>query len=985
MAGRVDQERIFLSAVSDEFRTAREALARALHGTGLDVREQDTLRIEPGSLTLLDKLHDYIKVSTVVALMGTRSGGKPPASDAMRYRDLLPDEFGKESYGDWSYTQWEVIFTLHYNRPFIPILAADSFPRDRAGAADETQARLKAWLRSINVDLTRTVEDAKDFRIEALRSLLKAGMPVPQSQVEHDPKPIHPDIHSIGELFTGRDDFLVRLRASLSRAGGTVSAIRALNGLGGIGKTRTAMEYALRHQDDYTALLFVRAYDEATLDRELAALTGVLRLPERDATDDNVRKDAVLRWLMAHPGWLLILDNVDTPEALRAATALARSLRSGHVLLTSRLEGSFAQDIETLELGLLTPEDAVAYLLKATEGRRRPEVDAEAQAGVLTEALDHLTLALVHAGAYIAERRITFARYLEEWRNNRARVLDWAAPDVTGYPMSLAQTWITSFDQLTPAGRALLERLSFFANDPIPEFLLDVPLPTPAERALAEGLSVFATNPAPQFRPAPPRFDAETADGIVPLLDLQRFSLINRDAKAESFTIHRIVRDVTNRRLTSDPDAHKARLTEALNWVNAAFVDDPADSKTWFRFDPLAPHAETLAFVAESAKIASPTSRLMSELGLLFDTKAAYAHAELLYRGALSIDEASFGLDHQIVAQDLNGLASVLKAIDRFDEAEVLLRRAVAIAERCFGSHHPRMAYYLDRLAGLLRETNRLAEAEPLVRRALDICEATLGMDHESVAGPLHELGRLLYETNRLTDAEPLMRRSLAINEASFGPNDSNVASGLISLASLLADTNRMVEAEPLIRRALAIYVACFGPNHPHIAVCLNNLVKWLLANGRSVEAEPLMRRALAISEASFGPEHSDVLSSLNNLAQVLSSRGRLAEAEPLMRRILRIDEARLDPDHPDIARDLNNLAQLLQRTNRHSEAEPLMRRNLVILLKFQRRSGHAHPFRDHAIRNYRHLLSALRWRKTSIRAAITTAHREAGLPVPNS
>ena len=377
-----------------------------------------------GALTLLRKLHDHIRdCASVVCLIGTRSGHFPEALEAADLRaefpDILPAGIDRASY-----TQWEFFLGRHYRRLMFNYRATDGFERDTAGAADPEQTAFVEWLERHGIDLTR-VDSAGDFQAEVMAAL---------QGFTGGPKPVHPDIHSIGDLFTGRDDFLIRLRASLSRAGGTVSAIRALRGLGGIGKTRTAMEYALRRQDDYTALLFVRAYDEATLDRELAALTGMLRLPERDATDDNVRKDAVLRWLMSHPGWLLILDNVDTPEALRAATALARSLRSGHVLLTSRLEGSFARDIETLELGLLTPEDAVAYLLKATEGGRRKQPDDAAQAGKLAEALDYLTLALVHAAAYISVRKLRFSRYMAEWDSNHTRVLDWADEAITGYP-----------------------------------------------------------------------------------------------------------------------------------------------------------------------------------------------------------------------------------------------------------------------------------------------------------------------------------------------------------------------------------------------------------------------------------------------------------------------------------------------------------------------------------------------------------------------
>ncbi|MSP02082.1 MAG: tetratricopeptide repeat protein [Acetobacteraceae bacterium] len=774
------------------------------------------------------------------------------------------------------------------------------------------------------------------------------GIPTPPPPF----KPIHPELHSIGELFTGRDEFLDRLHASLTRQAGSISAIRAVRGMGGIGKTRAAIEYALRHQNEYTALLFVRAPDETALTANLAALTGLLRLPEETAADTDVRLKAVLRWMTDHPGWLLILDNVDSPEALRAAMAHVRALRNGHILLTSRLTGAFAQDIQVLDLGLLTPEDAVAYLLKATEGARRPGPDASAQAARLAEALDHLTLALVHAAAYIKERQFTFARYLSAWDANYTRVLAWASPEVTGYPLSLAQTWLTSVEQLTPPGRALLERLSFFANDPVPEFLMDVALP-----------------------------GTETAEGLDPLLDLQRFSLITRDPAAERFTIHRIVRDVTNRRLTTDPAVHKTRLTEALGWIAAAFEGhDPRDVRTWPRLAPLAPHAEPQAWAADKAGIADPTAFVMSVLATLFETKAAYARAEPLDRRALSIDEASLGPDHPSVARDLNNLAELLYATNRRAEAEPLYRRALAIGEASLGPDHPEVATGLNNLALLLSDTNRRAEAEPLYRRALAIGEASLGPDHPSVAAGLNNLAGLLRATNRLAEAEPLYRRALSIDEASLGPDHPSVARDLNNLALLLSDTNRLAEAEPLFRRALAIGEASFGPDHPNVATRLNNLARLLSDTNRLAEAEPLYRRALAIFEASLGPDHPSVAAGLNNLAGLLRATNRLAEAEPLYRRVVSIFEASFGPDHPNVATGLNNLALLLRATGRAAEAEPPTRRMLVIFLAFERATGHAHPHREGAIANYRGLLADLGRSATAIDTAIADARREAGL-----
>ena len=226
-------------------------------------------------------------------------------------------------------------------------------------------------------------------------------------------KPIVLPYPSIGDLFKGRDEFMRRLHESLTRARGGRTAIvsQALYGLGGIGKTRAAVEYAWAHADDYTALLFAVAETPEALRRNLAALAGAL-VPKLDTTDDAVRLAAVLDWLKANPGWFLILDNVDTKPALAEVEHLLSALAGGHVVVTSRL-ADFSGNFQPLELDVLAVEDAAAFLLARTEDRRRAAPDDAAKAREVAHELGRLALMLEQAAAFIAKRRLTFAQYLE--------------------------------------------------------------------------------------------------------------------------------------------------------------------------------------------------------------------------------------------------------------------------------------------------------------------------------------------------------------------------------------------------------------------------------------------------------------------------------------------------------------------------------------------------------------------------------------------
>jgi tetratricopeptide (TPR) repeat protein len=734
------------------------------------------------------------------------------------------------------------------------------------------------------------------------------GLPV-QSKAKPRNLPFAP----LGGLFAGRDEDLDDLHTALLEAKG---APVALCGLGGIGKTRLAIEYAWSRERDYSALLFVSASNGAALNAGLAALTAVeiFDLPEREARDDATRITAVLRWLETNPTWLMILDNVDDNAAVAEVAKLMPRLKGGHVVVTARAS-NFPAGVRKLEVSTLDENAAAQFLLDRTEADRSKSKEDAALAKTLARELGGLALGLEQAGAHIATDHIGFARYLKLWHESREKALAWADATVTGSDRTLATTWATSVARLSPESRKLLDRLAFLAPDPVPDSLLDVAVPGET-----------------------PDTDAYEARG-----GLYAYSLISgvtdEDGGKSGFTVHRLVQDFARRAMSDERRAQVLR--EALEWVNAAFIGDPGDVRNWPTLDPLTPHALAVARAADEADISEPTGRVFNQLGVLFDAKADYAEAEQLKRRALAIGDRCYGPDHPEVAIRLNNLASLFRDTNRPAEAEPLMRRALAIDEASSGPDHPDVAIRLNNLAQVLKATNGLAEAEMLMRRALAIWETSLRPNDPRIASGVGNLARLLHDTNRLAEAEPLMRRALAIIEESSGPDHPNVAVRLGNLAGLLLDTNRTAEAEPLFRRALAIDEKSYGPDHPRVARHLNNLGGLLKGTNRRAEAEPLYRRALAILAKSLGPDHPQVAIGLNNLAQLLQATHRLAEAEPLMRRAIAIDEKRYGPDHPDLARHLNNLARLLEDTGRLDEAEQHLRRAIAV---FETSLGPDHP-----------------------------------------
>jgi tetratricopeptide (TPR) repeat protein len=903
---------IFLSTVSDEFRLYRDQLRTDLTRHNVEVKVQQDFKDLGGDT--LDKLDVYIAhCDAVVHLVGALTGSDPGERELSALLAKYPDLTGTLAPlgealwdgGGVSYTQWEAWLALYHSKRLLIAKAAETAERgpnyaptkaSRAAQAAHL-ARLETVRRFPGCEFTSPDNLAKHIFSTAIVDLLA------KAKAENSPRqPRNLPFASLGSLFKGRDAFLDRLREGL--VSDKDKRAVALHGLGGIGKTRLAVEYALRHASEYSALLFVSAETAERLNAGLAALAApdILDLPQKDAPQDELRISAALKWLDDHPGWLMILDNVDDAIAAAAVEKLLARLRAGQVIVTGRIS-NFSPAVRKLELGVLDIDAASAFLLERTLVDRDHSVDDAKLARVLATELAGLALGLEQAGAYIATERTGFARYLALWRERRETVLNWFDKDLISYnhEVGLVATWVTSVERLTPEGRRLLERLAYFAPEPIPDSLLNI--------------SITGENPD---------FDLHKARS-----NLYAFSLASRanveDGKASGagFVVHRLVQDFTKRGMREEH--RRGVLKEALDWMNEVFTEDPEDVRTWPILDPLTLHAFTLAHHGDEAGIAEPTAHLYNELGLLFKAKARYAEAEQLMQRALAIGEASYGPHHPNVATRLNNLAELLRATNGLVEAEPLIRRALAIAEASCGPDHPAVALYLNNLVLLLMATNRVAEAEPLMQRALAISEASNGPHHPNVATRLNNLAELFHATNRLAEAEPLIRRALAITEASYGPDHPMFASGLNNLAGLLSATNRLAEAERLMRRALEIDEASYASNHPRLAVRLYNLAGFLYDGKRFGEAEPLYRRALAIDEASYGPDHPNVANDLWNLAELLFVTNRLVEAEPLYRRALAIDEASHGPDHADTLARKRGLLVLAELNNSTRESKSLI------------------------------------------------------------
>ncbi len=725
-------------------------------------------------------------------------------------------------------------------------------------------------------------------------------------------------------FFTGREEVLTHLHTMLhSGKTAALTSAQAISGLGGIGKTQTAVEYAYRHREEYQAVLWCRAETPRTLIDDFVTIADLLNLPEKREQDQGWVVQAVKLWLQTHTNWLLILDNM---EDLTLVEDVLPTQNEGHLVLTTRSQvtGSFAQRID---LEQMEPEKGALFLLRRAKLIGPEDCLEEASDSLRVEArevsqlLDGLPLALDQAGAYIEEVGCSLSDYLDRYQTQRVALLNRRGNLVADHPKSVSTTFSLSFEkveQANPAAADLLRLCAFLDPDAIPEEIIREGAPE-----LSSILQPIASNPI--------ALD-ET------LAALRTYSLLHRNPATRTLTIHRLVQVVLKEGMDEDTQHWWAERT--VRTVNRAFPD-ACEFGAWHCCQRCLPHAQACAALIDQWEMVfAEAGRLLNQAGTYLWKRAQYAQAEALLCQARDLRMQGLGPAHLDMAESLNILAVLYWDQGRYTEAVPLLQQALTIREQQLEPEHSDVAQSLNNLALLYFEHGRYIEAESLYLRALVTRGQQLELECPDTPQSLNGLALRYCDAN-----------------ANAAQADQ-FAHSLLGLAELYVEQSRYTQAEPLLRRALAVWEQHLGPQHPHTAFALHDLARVYSAQGRCTEAELLFRRALEIREQQLGPEHPKTAESLNNLGKLYADAGRSTEAEPLLRRALTIREQRLGPDHPYTAFSLNNLAKLCTDVGRSTEARSLLRRALAIR---EQKLGPEHPYTVATRENYADLLMKMK------------------------
>jgi tetratricopeptide (TPR) repeat protein len=688
------------------------------------------------------------------------------------------------------------------------------------------------------------------------------------------------ELDRLDEILMGGDKPAAITQATIDRA--------AVQGMGGVGKTSLAVEYAYIYRDLYAGVWWCPAESRAGLLFGLAGLAQHLGAAVADEADlEKAAKAGLCRLAEQRATWLLVYDNVTSPDEMADLLPAA----GARLLITSRFP-DWSGWAEEVTLDVLPLEEATALL--ETRAARRDETGAR----TLADALGYLPLALDHAAAYCRRVQMAFSDYAA-----KAAGLITSTPRGAAYPRSVAATFdlaINAAAQGCPAAETLIAYLAECAPGRIPMSLVEGALDDETERAMA-------------------------------LLALSEVSLVKADPfddGTSAISVHRLVQAVAQTRATANgtkADA-AARLISRLAAIYP--LDGYTNSTSWPACARLTPHVTSrLARSADNTRLAAV---LLNRAGNYSHARTDYRRAETLFRTALSINEMADGPEHIETASSLNNLAHLLQVTGDLATAGVLNERALAIYEKILGADHPDTAVSLNNLAYLRMVQGDLAAAEVLNKRALAIRVKTLGPNHLDTAESLDNLAHVFLRRDDPSQAEPLLERALAIYEKTLGPDHAKTALILNNLAGVFWHKRDLVRAKALVERGIDITERQLGPDHPDTAASLNNLAYLLKDQGDFSAARPIFERALAIFERKLSPDHYELIPGLIGLSNMSDAEGDFAKARTLLDRALAISE-KLGPENSMTATCLSNLAGFLQSHNDFAGAQPLFERAIAI------------------------------------------------------
>ena len=751
--------------------------------------------------------------------------------------------------------------------------------------------------------------------------------------------------------FTGRGATLELLRDKLAGGGRAVVVAQALYGLGGVGKTQLALEYAHRFMADYDLVWWVPSERAEETSGALADLARKMGLKVSDnvaeaaeAALEELRRDTT-------PHWLLIFDNADDPKQLEPYLPTG----SGHVLITSRNQ-AWTHSAEPLEVDVFTRDESVGHLL-----RHVPELDV-ADAKRVADALGHLPLAVEQASAWLEQTGMPARVYVEQLMTQSTRILALNQP--SDYPMPVVATWNLSFDRLkqrSPAAVRLLQLCAFFSPGPISMDLL------------------YSDEMNESLLPFDETLSEKLMLGRV-IRDISRFALVKVDQGTNSVQIHRLVQAVIRSQMTDEEqvearhEVHKiltgarprqGETDDPANWSTYDIIwphlgpsiaeecDDPRTRQLlidWVRYQWK--HGEFEAGLALARRLEvlwahrlgpdhQQTLHLQFHIANVLRSQGRFGEARDLDTYVLERQRAVLGPDHPHSLMTANGLGADLRALGDFQESLASDRETYESFKEQFGEDYPRTLIAAHNLGCSLRLVGDCFTARRLDEETLDRQRQVLGREHPSTLQSVASLALDLRAAGAFRESVDLLRDTWKKYREVLGDDMTDTLRTAASLAVSLRKAGEQAEAMNLAQDTYERYKRRYGSGAPDALSCALNLACDYAATGDMPRALQLVSEVKAANQAGLGDDHPNTLVAVNNLACYLRSIGRLPEALALTEDTLGRMRRKLGENHPLTLSCAVNLANCRGDSGDTESAEALEQQTVALLREVL---GRDHP-----------------------------------------
>jgi tetratricopeptide (TPR) repeat protein len=747
-------------------------------------------------------------------------------------------------------------------------------------------------------------------------------------------------------VFTGRVEVLEQLHDRLAGTSMAVVAPMALHGLGGVGKTQVALEYAHRYMADYDAIWWIPAEQDELINAALAPMAQSLGIRSRDSIPETAQ--AVREALrLGHPydRWLLIFDNADNPNEVKEFFPGG----SGHVIVTTR-NPAWSVVAEPLEIDVFSREESVGLL------RRRVTGLSASEATQVAEKLGDLPLAIEQASAWLAETAMSAAEYVERLDNQLVAALGFNRPD--DYPTTVAATFRLSFDRLrerSPGAARILELCAYFSPDPISLSLL------------------YSDQMLDSLLPYDPRLQERSVLAVL-IRDLTRFSLVKIDRGNNTIEVHRLVQAVIRAQMGTRKEQEDASHEVHRILVSArprqGGTDDP---ENWPKYDLIWPHLsgsgaiicdyeDTRRLLIDRVRYlwkrgqfdeALETGR---EIDRQWQQKIGADHRQTLYlrfqianvlrsagrpqeayeldKEILDKQQRSLGESHPLTLLTAGSLASDLRSLGKFHDALAMDEETYSQLRYTVGPDEPTTLSMANNLAVDLRLVGNFSRARRIDAETMADRQRVLGNDHPYSLHSASMLGRDMRELGEYTDSIELLSATRDHYHTILGEDFVDTLRTAKSLAVSLRKMGQVNEAYELTRQTSERYATAYGDKQPDALACQLNLACDQSARDDQAGAYETASAVLRVYEESLGGEHPFTLAARNNISTYLRGTGSVEAALELSDSTLIALRTALGDSHQFTLTCAVNRANCLHDLGRFAEAEAQLRETLDGLAK---------------------------------------------------